>query len=301
MKAARINQWGEPVQIEDLPQPTPGDGEVLVRVHAGSINPIDGVIAAGYMAAYMTAPLTLGTDFSGEVAAVGAGVSHVKPGDAVFGMSPTRGTFAEYDVIPANGVALKPKSIDDVQAAAVPLNGLTARQTLFNLAKLQPGERILIHGAGGGVGRIAVQLAKNAGAYVIAHDRGDKEALLRELGVDQFINAETQRFEDEVTDLDVILDYVGRELVERSWAVCRPGSRYVTSAAQINPDDAAKRGFQASGVFAQANLDDLNALASDIDAGRLKVLVAKTFPLAETQTALGYKDASQGKAVVTIG
>jgi NADPH:quinone reductase-like Zn-dependent oxidoreductase len=300
MKAVRINEWGKPVQIEDLPQPSPADDEVLVRVHAASVNPVDRAIAAGYLNMIYTAPLTLGMDFAGEVAATGAGVKHVKPGDGVYGFSPSGGAFAEYAVVKASGVAPKPRSLDAVHAAAVPLTGLSAWQTLFDLARLKYGERILIHGAGGGIGRTAVQLAKNAGAYVIAHDHGEKEGLLRSLGADEFINADVHRFEDEISGLDVILDLVGNDLVERSWAVCRPGTRYVTTAAMIDPEEAARRGVDARGALTQANVEELAALAKEIDAGKVSIIVNQTFPLVDAQTALFYNPADAGKVVITV-
>lgn len=302
VKAVRVNEWGQSVQIEDIAQPKPGNDEVLVRVRAASINPVDGAIVAGYMASFLTAPLTLGADFAGDVVAGGDDIQHVKVGDAVYGMSPTYGTFAEYAAVKGNGVARKPETLDYLEAAAVPLVGLTAWQTLFNIADLKPGERILIHGAGGGIGRLAVQLAKNAGAYVIAHDKGNKREFLLELGADQFIDAETERFEALVSDLDVVLDLVGRELVERSWNVCREGSRYVTPAAIVSVEDAARRGIIASGAYTQPTVEELTKLAEEIDDGKLKVFVNQTFPLEEIQTALAFKqkDGTPGKVVVTV-
>jgi NADPH:quinone reductase-like Zn-dependent oxidoreductase len=302
MKAVRLNQWGHPVQIEDVPQPTPGDDEVLVRVRAASVNPVDRAIAAGYMQAYASAPLTLGTDFAGEVAATGGNVQHVQPGQAVYGMSLSRGTFAEYAVVPAAGVARKPRTLDNVQAAAVPLAGLTAWQTLFNLAKLESGERVLIHGAGGGIGLLAVQLAKNVGAYVIAHDRGDKASFLQQLGADMFIDSETERFEDVAGDLDVVLDLVGGEYVQRSLAACGPGARYVTPAAMVSGEEGQSRGIFVSGTFTQPTPEELTKLADEIDAGQLKVFVSRTFPMEKTQAAMNYKsEDAPGKVVVTVG
>ncbi len=167
MKAVRVNEWGQPVQIEDLPKPSPANDEVLVRVHAAGVNPVDGAIAAGYMKSMFSAPLTIGADYAGDVVAVGADVQHVKPGDAVYGFSPTYGTFAEFAAVKGSGTARKPQSLDYTQAAAVPLAGLSAWQMLYNFAHLQRGERILILGASGGIGSFAVQLAKNTGATVI--------------------------------------------------------------------------------------------------------------------------------------
>ena len=180
MKAARINEWGKPVAIEEVPQPVPANDEILVRVHGAAVNPIDRAIAAGYLQMMYSTPITLGTDFSGAVVAIGADVQHVTPSAAVYGMSLNRGTFAEYAVVKSVGVAPKPQSLNHLQASTVPLAGLTAWQTLYNLAQLQPGERILIHGAGGSIGSFAVQLAKNTGAYVIAHDKADSSGFLEQ-------------------------------------------------------------------------------------------------------------------------
>jgi NADPH:quinone reductase-like Zn-dependent oxidoreductase len=302
MKAVRINEWGQPVQIEELPRPTPANDEVLVRVHAASVNPVDGAIAAGYMKMMYTAPHTLGTDFAGEVVSVGAEIQHVKPGDSVYGANLNRGTFAQYVVVKSAGVARKPGSIDYVQAAAVPLAGLSAWQALFNLAKLQGDERILIHGAGGGVGSFAVQLAKDKGAYVIGHARANKAKFLRQLGVDEFIDAESQRFEDVVGTVDIVLDTIGGEFVERSFNVLKAGGCFVTVAARP-PEDAGKdRGIVAMGHFTQPTVEELTKLAEAIDAGKLMVFVRRTFPLEETQIALFDKpqDGAPGKVVITI-
>jgi NADPH:quinone reductase-like Zn-dependent oxidoreductase len=302
MKAVRINQWGQPTQIEEVPQPTPGAGEVLVRVHAASVNPVDRGIALGYMADYFTAPLTLGTDFAGDVVAVGEGVTHVKAGDAVYGMSPSRGTFADYAVVNAAGVAHQPRTLEPVQAAAVPLTGLSAWQLLFNLAQLQSGDRLLIHGAGGGIGSLAVQLAKHAGAYVIAQDKTAKAEFVKQLGADEYIDAERQRFEEVVGKVDVVLDLVGGDYVERSFNVLEPGGRYATPAAMLAPDAGKAQGIVAKGLFTQPSVEELTQLAQEIDAGNLKVFVHRTFPLAEAQTALFYKapDGSPDKVVITI-
>lgn len=302
MKAVRIHEWGQPVQIEELPEPSPADDQVLVRVHAASINPVDGGIAAGYMQMMYSTPFTLGTDFAGEVVAVGADVQHVQRGDAVYGMSLNRGTFAEYAAIPASGVARKPQSLDYVQAAAVPLSGLSAWQTLFNLAQLQRGERILIHGAAGGIGSIAVQLAKGAGAYVIAHVRGDDAGFVKQLGADQVIDADSERFEEVVDSVDVVLDLVREAYVERSFALLQPGGRYVTTANMLPEDAGTDRGIVATGTFTQPAVEELTGLAKEIDAGRVKVLVQRTFPLEEAQTALFYRpeDGAPGKVVLTI-
>jgi len=225
MKAVRVNEWGKTV-LEDLPQPVPNNDEVLVRIHAASINPFDTAVLAGYLSFMTTLPLTLGTDFSGEVVSVGADIKHVGPGDAVYGLVPARsGTFAEYTTAKANEVTHKPKSLDHVNAAALPLPSMAAWQSLFDIAQLQSGERVLIHGVGGNVGSLALQFAKSKGAYVYGTDIPEKAKFVQSLGIDRFINVKEERFEDIVENVNIVLDYVGGEYLERSYNVLTPGGR----------------------------------------------------------------------------
>lgn len=303
MRAVRVNEWAQPVQLEDIPRPVPADDEVLVKVHAASVNPVDGVIQAGYMQGYVNAPLTLGADYAGEVVAVGRDVTHVKPGDAVYGMSPAFGTFADYVAVKGVGVAHKPATLDDVSSAAVGLAGLTAYQGLFNAGHLQSGERVLIHGAGGGVGLFAVQLAKNKGAYVVAHDKANKGDLLRSLGVDEFVDAESHRFEDSAEGMDVILDLVpGSVYTDRSFDICGPGARYVTPTGQPSQEAAELGGFTAVGTVTQPTVADLDDLAAAIDAGNVKVFVERTYPMEEAGAAMAYRQGGglPGKVVLTM-
>lgn len=289
MKAVQVKEWGQPLHVVQIPQPTPADDEVLVRVHASSVNPIDGIIAAGAMQSMYSLPLTLGTDFAGDVVAVGRDIDHVQPGDAVYGMNLQRGTFAEYATINAAGVAHKPRTLDYPQAAAVPLTALSAWQTLFNLAKLKQGERLLIHGAGGGIGAFAVQMAKEKGATVIGSDLPEKAEFLRGLGADQVIDATGERFEDVAGQVDVVLDLVGRDLAERSFNVLGRGGRYVTTIGKPSEEEAQKRGIQVYTTFTQPTVEELTEIAQMIDAGKLEVYVGRTFPLEEAQAALEFK------------
>lgn len=301
MRAVRVNEWGQPVELEELPQPTPGRGEVLVRVRAASVNPVDKKIAAGYLADYFPKPLTLGNDFAGDVVSVGEGVSGLRPGDAVFGMG--LGAFADYNVVKESAVAPMPQSLDYVHAAAIVLTGLCAYQSLFDVGQLQPGDSVLIHGGAGGVGIAAVQLAKNVGAHVIVNARQSGEALTRELGADEFIDAESERFEDVAGDVDVILDLIGdQEYVTRSLGMCGPGARYVTPAAFFLPEVDESRGVKASTMGTQASSADLAQLAAAIDAGQLTVVVDRTFPLEQVQEAIEYRPppGTYGKVVLTI-
>lgn len=302
MKAVRVTGWGQPLALEDVPQPVPGDDEVLVRVHAASVNPVDKLIAAGYLQNYVSAPLTLGSDFAGEVVTAGADVPQFKPGERVYGTSLALGTFAEYAAVKAFALAPAPRSLDDAQAASVPMVGLSAWQALFDLAHLKHGERVLILGAGGAIGSLATQLAHGKGAYVIAMARGDKAEFVKGLGADEFIDGSSQKLEDVVGHVDVVLDTIGGEYIERSYAVLKPGGRFVTLTAML-PEGAGKdRGIVASSAFMQANAAQLQHLAGLIDAGKLKVLVNRTFPLTDTPAAMSYKasNGTPGKVVITV-
>lgn len=302
MKAVRVKEWAQPMEVEELPQSSPANDEVLVRVRAASVDPMEAAIAAGYAKSMFNVPLTLGRNFAGEVVAVGADVTHVKPGDAVYGMSVDQATFAEYAAVKTQGVAHKPESLDDVQAAAVPVVGLSAWQMLFNLAKLQSGERILIHGAGGGIGSFAVQLAKDIGAFVIGNEKAHNVEFVRQLGADEVINADSQRFEDVVAKVDVVLDLVRGEYMERSFNILKPGGRYVTPANMLPEGAGKEQAIVAMSHFTQPTTEELTKLAEAIDAGKLKVFVSRTFPIEEAQTALYYKpeDAIPGKVVINI-
>lgn len=304
MKAVRVNAWSQPLQVEEIPQPSPASDEVLVRVHAASINPFDTFVHAGYMQGFLTTPLTLGTDFAGEVVQTGSEVSHVKLGDAVYGLTPMHpGTFAEFVVAKANEVTHKPKTLNYIQAAAVPLASLAAYQSLYDLGQAQKGDRILILGAGGAVGGGALQMALDSGAVVFAVDIPDKAEFIHDLGHAQFINAITERFEDVVGTVDLVLDFVGGENLERSYNVLQPGGRYVTSLVYPVPqEEAVKRGIRAEGLATQAKADQLDGIAHRIDSGRFKVFINCTYPLYEAQTAMEFRQKSTkpGKIVLTM-
>ncbi|HEU5100877.1 MAG TPA: NADP-dependent oxidoreductase, partial [Roseiflexaceae bacterium] len=249
-------------------------------------------------------PFTPGLDLAGVVETVGAGVTTVAVGEAVYGYSNMmrQGAYGEYAVVSAGEIALKPASIDFETAAAVPLVGLTAWQGLFGVGGLQARQTVLIHGAGGGVGSLAVQFARAKGARVLATAGSDKLALLRDLGVAEAIDYTTTRFEDVVRDVDVVLDTVGGELTERSLAVLKPGGIYVTPAGQPEAESAAARGVRASGMLAQANPADLTEIAGLIDAGTVKPVVSTVLPLAEARQAHELLEAGhiRGKIVLRV-
>lgn len=304
MKAVRVNEWGQPVQLEDIPQPEPGSDEVLVRVKAASINPFDLWIHAGYMQAYLSPPLTLGTDFAGEVVKVGSEIKHVKPGDAVYGLVPMHsGSFAEYVVAKAHEVTNKPRSLSYAEAAGAPLATLAGYQSLFDLGQAQQGERILILGAGGAVGGAVVQMAKRLGAYVYAVDVAEKALHIQALGAACFIDAQAERYEEVAGTVDLVLDFVGGDNLQRSLGLLQSGGRYVTSLILPGPqDEAEKRGVRVAALATQARVDHLDDVARQIDSGELKIFINSTYPLARTQEALEYRMrlAEVGKVVLTV-
>jgi NADPH:quinone reductase-like Zn-dependent oxidoreductase len=308
VKAIRIHEYGGPEVFvyEDAPRPEPAAGEVLVKVHATALNPVDRFTRAGYLQgmANFTLPFIPGLDLAGVVEAVGEGVTTVAAGDAVYGYSNMmrQGAYAEYAVVSAGEIAPKPASLDFETAASVPLVGLTAWQGLFGVGGLQAGQTVLIHGAGGGVGSLAVQFARAKGAQVLATAGSDKLALLRDLGVAAAIDYTTTRFEDVARDVDVVFDTVGGDLTERSLAVLKGGGIYVTPAGQPDAEVAAARGVRASGMMAQANPADLAEIASLIDAGTVKPVVSTVLPLAEARQAHELLEAghTRGKIVLRV-
>ncbi len=285
MRAVRIHNYGDAnvLTIEDAPRPTPGEDELLIRIFATSINPFDVALRSGYMAAMInsTLPLILGTDISGVVEEVGPGVTAFQPGDVVFsrGGVARDGAYAEYAVVPESDVAAKPKSLDHVKAAALPHVTLTAWQALYELADLQPGQTVLIHGAAGGVGHVAVQLAKLRGAMVIGTASRNID-LLEELGVDQAIDYSTTRFEDVVHDVDVVLDTIGGETQERSWFVLKPGGILVSVVQPPSPEAAAAHGVRAAMVWSSPPIGQVLAeVAAVSDGGQIKPHVSAVYPL----------------------
>ncbi len=308
MKAIRIHAYGGPEVLvyEDAPRPVPAAGEVLVNVYATALNPVDRATRAGYLQGMVnfTLPFIPGLDLAGVVEAIGEGVTTVAVGDAVYGFSnmTRQGAYAEYAVVSAGEIAPKPASVDFATAASIPLAGLTAWQGLFGVGGLQPGQTVLIHGAGGGVGSFAVQFARVKGARVLATAGSDKLALLRDLGVAEAIDYATTRFEDVARDIDVVFDTVAGELTERSFTVLKPGGIYVTPAGQPDPEAAAGRGVRARGMLAQANPTDLTDIANLIDAGTVKPVVSTVLPLAEARQAHELLEAghTRGKIVLRV-
>src|SRR5438477_7823115 len=291
MKAIRIHNYGGPkvLKYEDAPRPEPQADEVLIRVHAAGVNPIDWKVREGHMKDCWTHkfPLILGWDLAGVVEKVGARVSQFKIGDEVYSLpDPTRdGAYADYVVVREPELALKPKSLHHIRAAAVPLAALTAWQSLFDIAQLQPGQRVLIHGGSGGVGHFAVQFAKLKGAYVIATASTNNQQLLRKLGADETIDYTIQKFENVAHKIDIVLDTIGGETQERSWLVLKQGGALI-SLVQPPSEQKANR-FGVRGIMSniQPNGAQLSAIAKLIDSATLRPMIDRILPLSEARRA----------------
>ena len=303
MKAVIISEYGdnEVVQIADIDMPEPKSGEVLVKVHAAGVNPIDWKIRDGAGERMgMTFPITLGGEVVGTIERLGAGVSDFEIGDQVYGIT-SIGGFAEYVVAKAASFARKPANLDAIEAAAVPLGALTAWQAMFDAAGLQTGQRLFITNGSGGVGSIAVQLAKAKGAHVTAMASGANEAYVRDLGADKFIDHTEQTFEDIVCDMDVVFDTVGGETFQRALSTVKQGGVLVTVVAF--PDDASRQhGFTVERVYCKSNTAQLSEICAMVEAGKLKARVATVLPLDQVREALEISQHGRagGKIVLSI-
>jgi len=305
MKAIRIHQYGGPevlTQVE-MQRPTPGANEVLIKIHAASVNPVDWKIRAGYMKDFLplTFPATLGSDISGTVEELGPGAARFKRGDEVYAsLGLEGGGYAEYVVAKEAIVAGKPGTLDHVQAAAVPVAGLTAWQALFEVAQLRAGQKVLLHAAAGGVGNFAVQFAKAKGAYVIGTASSKNQAFLGELGVDEAVDYQKTRFEDVVHDADVVLDTIGGDTQERSFKALKKGGVLVSIVQPPSPELAEKYGVRALFYGGHSSSSDLAEIARLIDAGKVKIVVETVLPLAEARRAheLSQGGHARGKIVL---
>lgn len=305
MKAIRIHSFGGPEVLiyEDTSKPEPGENEVLIRVHAAAINPIDWKIRSGFVKKDLPMPFILGWDASGEVVAVGVGVTEFKTGDAIYTMLGMKaGAYAEYLTAPASLVALKPQSLNYIHAASVPLVSLTAWQTLFDLAGLQQGQRLLFHGSAGGLGSMAVQLAKAKGAYVIGTASSRNADFLRQLGSDEVIDYQSTGFEDVASSVDVVFDTIGGDTQERSFGVLKKGGFLVSAVSPPSEELTATHAVRGTKVFAKPNAARLEEVAALIDLGLVKPIVEKVLPLEEVRFGheLSQSGHTRGKIVLQL-
>ncbi|VAX44576.1 Zinc-type alcohol dehydrogenase-like protein [Acinetobacter calcoaceticus] len=330
MKAAYINRYGhiDDVQVGEQPKPSLSKDAVLVKVHAASINPLDIRVLEGEFKAILPVkfPFILGSDFAGTVIEVGSNVTQFKAGDEVYAKIDLNGAFAEYTVVQQSSLALKPKNISIELAASLPLVALTAWQALVEIAKVQSGQKVLIHAGSGGVGSIAIQLAKSLGAIVATTTSGKNTRWVRELGADIIIDYKTADFEQELKDYDVVLDTQGGKTLEKSLNVVKRGGRIISIsgppdqafAEAVNPNrflkcvipllswsirhKAKKRGITYSFLFMQPNGQQLSKITELVEAGKIKPIVDQTYDFAQIKEAFQYVNTgrSKGKVVLKI-
>jgi NADPH:quinone reductase-like Zn-dependent oxidoreductase len=304
MKAIRQHAYGGPesLRYEEAPQPSPQRGEVLVRVRAAGVIPTELLWSTSrttQSGAPRPLPFIPGHEFSGDVAALGEGVTTVSVGDAVFGMNDwySDGTQADYCLARVADIAPKPKSVDHIHAAVTPISALTAWQGLFEHARIDAGQHILIHGAAGSVGSFAVQLAHWRGARVIATVSQANLDFVRELGADDVIDHRAERFEERVSGVDAVFDTVGGDTLRRSWNVLKPGGRLVTIAA--SEEDSRDERTREAFFIVEPRHEQLNEIARLIDAGQVRPIVDAEFPLAEPLEAYQRKPI-RGKVALRV-
>ncbi|MGF6305872.1 NADPH:quinone reductase-like Zn-dependent oxidoreductase [Bradyrhizobium sp. i1.8.4] len=332
MRAFVFKRYGKPDQIgfADQPRPTPGPDEILVQVHAAGLNPIDNMIPKGVFKAILRfrLPATLGSDVAGVVLEVGSRVTRFKPGDEVFAsiFDLGTGTLAELAVVPESAAALKPANLDFVQAASIPMVGLTSWQALKERARLKPGQQVFIPAGSGGIGTFAIQVAKHLGAKVGTTTSTGNIGLARSLGADEVIDYTKQQFEKVLRNYDVVLGTLRGDAVEKSLRILKPGS---TVVSLVGPPDAAfarargmnffmvllfgllsgkiirhakKRGVGYSFLFVHPDGRQLAELGELLKAGSIRPVIDKVFPFEQAKQALAYleKGRAKGKVVVQM-
>ena len=310
MKAAQLTQYGgkEAIVVSDIPQPEMTDGKVLVAVHDAGVNPFDWKVQNGYMKDFipLTLPLTLGGDFSGVVKEVGEGVTDFKPGDEVYGQANAvageSGSFAEFALTKPDSIALKPKSLDFKQSGSLPLAGVSAVQAITEHTDLQKDQKILIHGGAGGIGSIAIQIAKHIGAYVSTTVSTEDMEYVKELGADEVIDYKSQKFEDAVSEYDAVFDTVGGETTSRSIQVLKNGGVLISMLNPVDEELAKTKNITAVMQQTGVTTERLNKLTEFVEQGIITVNVEKTFPLEQAAEALDYlkNTLPKGKVIIVI-
>lgn len=305
MKAVRIHAFGGPevLRIEDLPDPEPSEGEILVRVLASSVNPVDYKIRNGDHAKPEQLPIAMGRDIAGVVERLGTDASGFAVGDRIYAMLPQEvGGQAELVALPASACAIWPGRLDPISAASVPLAALTAWQGLFKQGGLEAGQQVLIHGAGGGVGHLAVQFARARCATVTVTASAEDRDFLIALGAARVIDYKSERFEDLVSGVDLVLDLVAGETQDRSWAVLKKGGMLVSTLTPPSEEKAAQHGARGTNFMAHPDGGQLAKIADLIEAGEVTPTVERVFPLdaiVQAQTTLE-KEHIRGKIVVQV-
>jgi len=324
-----VDKYAGPLHEAETPEPVVGDQDVLVQVVAAGLNQLDEKVRAGEFKQILPykMPLTLGHDVAGTVLQVGPGVRDFTPGDAVYGRvrDGRTGTFAERIAVAESDLAPAPRTISTAEAASLPLVALTAWQALVERGKVQPGQKVLIHAGSGGLGSMAIQLAKHLGAYVATTASGSNADFLREIGADTVIDYRTQDFEEELSDYDLVLDSLGGENLEKSLRVLAPGGKAIgvsgppdptfARTAGLNPvlrvaitalsgkvrRQAKRLGVSYEFLLMRASGEQLREITALVEAGIIRPIVGKTFPFTQTPEALKalVRGGIRGKIVVT--
>ena len=310
MRAAQITEYGGAdvlAYTDSAEQPITKAKQVLVEVYAAGVNPFDWKVREGLMRsmAEPALPATLGGDCAGIVAAVGEEVTDFEIGQAVFGQAGAlsgKGSYAEYTCVKANALALKPESVDFAAAAALPLASVSAYQALVDHIQLQAGQRILIHGGAGGIGTLAIQLAKQYGAYVITTATGSDREFVAGLGADEVIDYRTQDFADVVSDLDAVYDTIGGETNKKSYGILKPGGVLVSMVEPADEAIASEHQITYTFQFTGVTTERLSEIAALVDAGKLRTNIDKVFPLEAAAEALEYVKTAhpRGKVVIQV-
>src|ERR1700736_4044664 len=285
MKAIVVHEYGGPeaLKYEDTPRPEPKENEALVPVIAAGVNPVDALIRSGKYAKFFgtTLPLIPGYDIAGIVEKTGAKITKLKAGDSIYAFVLWGGGYAEYAVATEGEATAKPKSLNYIEAAAVPLVALTAWQALIDAAKLSAGQTVLIHGGSGGVGSFAIQIAKARGAKVIATASTANQDLLKQLGADVAIDYTKAKFEDVAKDVDVVIDSVGKDTLARSYGALKKGGFISTLVSRLDQTELDKHGIHGASISVKPDSSELAEITKLIDDKKIKVIVSQTFPLAD--------------------
>ncbi|SFP49425.1 NADP-dependent oxidoreductase [Tranquillimonas alkanivorans] len=304
----RIHEFGDAsvLRAEDQPVPEPGPGELLVRVDAAGVNPVDFKIREGAypLVTKDDLPFSMGADVAGTVERAGEGVTSFDRGAAIHAMlGQGRGAYAQHVIVKSDEAAAIPANLSAAEAASVPLAGLTAWQGLLDHGRLAAGQRVLIHGAAGGVGHFAVQIAKAQGATVIATAREEDADFLRDLGADEVIDYRNQRFEDETDEIDLVFDTIGGETQERSWQVLKKGGAMVSTLDEPSESKANEKNAHRARFLVQPNGTQLEEIDALIHQGKIRVVVDRTFPLDQAGRAHDTLEGEhiRGKIALTVG
>lgn len=302
VKAATISAYEAPITITEIDKPALKNDSVLIKVHAASLNPIDNVLRSGALKESMplSFPFVMGFDVSGEIVEIGEHVHQFKVGDAVFARPKQEdaGAMAQYARVGASEIALKPTNLTHTKAASIPLAGLTAWQALVTKGKLQKGEKVLIHAGSGGVGTLAIQIAKHLGACVATTVSKGNMDLVKSLGADQVIDYKNQVFEDQVSDLDLVFDMIGGDTLKRSFSTLKKGGRMVSIKGEDSDGFAHKHGVHFESLWMNPDGAMLAELAALIEQGAIRPVIDSIYPMQDAAAA--YEHLAGGHAVGKI-